>query len=108
MEMYDYIRFSHFKLGHGIRKIHRQTGLDRKTIRKALEGAAPEYKLKGPRDKVVIGPFVEQIKTWLIQDKRVPKKQRHTAVRIHNRLKEELGYKGSLSTTTVHCPRAQT
>lgn len=30
MEMYDYIRFSHFQLGQSIRKIHKVTGLDRK------------------------------------------------------------------------------
>ncbi len=38
MEMYEYVRFSHYKLGQSIRKIHRQTGLDRQTIRKALAG----------------------------------------------------------------------
>jgi transposase len=99
--MYDYIRFSHFKLGHGIRKIHRTTGLDRKTIRKALEAQEPKYKMNKPREKVVIGPFVNQIRTWLYQDKRAPRKQRHTVRRIHDRLKEEFGYEGSLSTTTA-------
>jgi transposase len=101
MEMYEYIRFSHYKLKHSIRKIQRTTGHDRKTIRKVLDGVGPRYQSKGPRKKVVIGPYLEQIKKWLIEDKRAPKKQRHTATRIHNRLREEFDYKGSLSTTVA-------
>lgn len=99
MDMYEYIRFSHFNLGHGIRKIHRTTGLDRQTIRKALMGVTPQYQFKKPRDKAIIGPFILHIKNWLTQDKHSPRKQRHTATRIHNRLTEEYGYTGSLSTT---------
>lgn len=101
MEMYEYIRFSHFKLNHSIRKIHRVTGLDRKTIRKALVGYTPEYRTTEPRKKTVIGPYIEQIKQWLIQDKKVPKKQRHTSIRIHNRLREECGYPGGITTTAA-------
>ena len=86
MEMYDYIRFSHFKLGHSIRKIHRMTGLDRKTIRKSLAEKVPKYQTNIPRKKTVIGPYLSLIRTWLNQDKRAPKKQRHTNTRIHNRL----------------------
>ncbi len=99
MEMYEYIRFSHFKLGYSIRKIHKATGLDRQTIRKALADNPPKYRIQQVREKVVIGPYVDQIRTWLIQDKKTPKKQRHTGKRIHDRLTQEHGYKGSLSTT---------
>ena len=101
MEMYDYIRYSHHKLGHGIRKISRDTGLDRKTIRRALKGPKPEYQLTNPRPKIVIGQFVDQIREWLLLDRKAPKKQRHTAERIHQRLREELEFTGSLSTTQV-------
>jgi len=88
MEMYEYIRFSHFKLGYSIRKIHRTTGLDRKTIRKAVAGVTPAYRLQQEREKTVIGPYVMHIRNWLNQDKRKPKKQRHTGTRIHNRLRD--------------------
>ena len=74
MEMYEYIRFSHFKLGHSIRKINRTTGLDRKTIRKAVSGVSPKYRIVKPRHKKVIGPYLRLIRTWLYQDKRMPKK----------------------------------
>ena len=99
MEMYEYIRYSHFNLGHSIREINRRIGVDRKTIRKAINGETPKYRIQKPREKVVIGQYVDQIKSWLIQDKRMPKKQRHTATRVHERLKTEYGYVGSLSTT---------
>ncbi|MAZ46926.1 MAG: IS21 family transposase [Bdellovibrionota bacterium] len=99
MEMYEYIRYSHYKLGHSIRHINRQIGVDRKTIRKALAGEIPKYRIQKPRQKVVIGEHVDQIRAWLIQDRKAPKKQRHTATRIHERLKFEFGHKGSLSTT---------
>jgi transposase len=103
MEMNEYIRFAHHKLGHGIRKISRDTGLDRKTIRRALNSAStgPEYKLSATRPKTVMGPFIEQIREWILQDRRAPRKQRHTAERIHQRLQAELGFQGSLSTTQV-------
>lgn len=99
MKMHEYIKFSHFNLKQSIRKIHRLTGLDRKTIRRALTSTSPEYKQAQERDLPVIGPYVETIKGWLRQDKRVPVKQRHTATRIHKRLQEEFGFTGSKSTT---------
>lgn len=103
MEMYDYIRYSHYNLGQSIRKISRNTGLDRKTVRRAItsSGVKPEYLMALERPKIVIGPFMEQIRQWLIQDRKAPKKQRHTAQRIHQRLCEEQGFKGSISTTQV-------
>ena len=99
MEMYEYIRYSHYKLGHSIRQINRHIGVDRRTIRKALAGEVPRYRVQKAREKVVIGQHMEQIRAWLIQDKKAPKKQRHTATRVHERLKSEFDYKGSLSTT---------
>ena len=99
--MYEYIRFAHFKLGQSIGKIHKLTGLDRKTIRKAVSDFTPEYKKVKPRRKTVIGPYVPLIKTWLYQDKKIPKKQRHTAMRMHHRLIDEYGYTGSVPTILV-------
>lgn len=98
MEMYEYIRFSHHKLGHSIRRIHRTTGLARKTIRKVLEGQVPAYRTQRSRQSPVIGPYLETIESWLIKDKRMPKKQRHTASRIYQRLVDEYGYEGSQPT----------
>jgi transposase len=48
---------------------------------------------KHERSKPKIGPFLDRIAAILEGDKDVPKKQRHTAKRIFDRIKEE-GYEG--------------
>jgi transposase len=46
-----------------------------------------------PRPKPKLGPYLEKIAQIIQDDKSVPKKQRHTATRIYDRLKE-MGYQG--------------
>jgi len=98
MQDYEHIRRCYFRYKHSIRKISRDTGICRPTIRKAIEGEEPKYKLKKHKHKPVIGPYVEIIKEWLIKDKKVKEKQRHTAKRIHDRLVKEHKFKGGEST----------
>jgi len=43
MGEYEYIRLAHRVHGRSIRQIQRETGHDRKTIRKALEGESLKY-----------------------------------------------------------------
>jgi len=54
----------------------------------------PGYRLKRLRGKPKLGPYVDRIRQILAQDRLAPKKQRHTAKRIFDRLKSE-GYTGS-------------
>jgi transposase len=49
--------------------------------------------MESERPKPRIGPFLQRISEILESDKEVPKKQRHTAKRIYERIKEE-GYQG--------------
>jgi len=49
--------------------------------------------MKQERPKPKIGPFLERIGEILESDRALPKKQRHTAKRIYERIKEE-GYQG--------------
>jgi transposase len=49
--------------------------------------------MESERPRPKIGPFLERISEILKSDKEVPKKQRHTAKRIYERIKEE-GYQG--------------
>ena len=64
------------------------------TIQKILaHGEPPGYRRKEPRKKPVLGPFVEFIREILEADKQAPRKQRHTAKRILERLRER-GYQG--------------
>src|SRR5690606_12891361 len=71
----------------------------RKTVRKALQDAGPwEYRLTRPRPAPKTGPYREIIRQWLLEDRRAPRKQRHTARRIYQRLRNEHGYEGAEST----------
>jgi len=54
----------------------------------------PGYRQKGPRVKPVLKPFLPIIHEILEADKRAPKKQRHTAMRIFHRLQQEHAYEG--------------
>lgn len=64
------------------------------TLKKILEHEEPPgYRRKEPRKKPVLGPFVELIHEILEADQQAPPKQRHTAKRILERLREK-GYPG--------------
>jgi len=76
------------------REILRETGMHWRTLEKILQYSEPPgYTLKRERRKPKIGPFLDRIADILDSDKQVPKKQRHTAKRIYERIKEE-GYQG--------------
>jgi transposase len=76
------------------RQVQRETGLHWQTLEKILTHSSPPgYRLSKPRPEPKIGPFRERIAYILERDKETPKKQRHTAKRIFERLREE-GYTG--------------
>jgi transposase len=77
------------------RAIALKTGLHRRTVRKILElKAPPGYRRRQPAARPVLGPYIGVIDAILQRDKGAPKKQRHTAQRIFDRLREEYGYQG--------------
>jgi len=107
MEQYEFIRVAHRVYGKSIRQIERETGHDRKTIRKALQGEATEYARRSLQPYPVLGPYLKVIDTWLAGDKNVTAKQRHTATRIYHRLIEEEGFKGSAVTVRKYVRTAK-
>jgi transposase len=54
----------------------------------------PAYRLTQPRHKPVLGPFLSLIHDILEADRHAPPKQRHTARRVFDRLRDEHGYRG--------------
>jgi transposase len=65
------------------------------TLKKILDHTEPPgYRRREPRAKPTLGPFLPVIHTILQADREAPKKQRHTARRIFDRLREEHGYTG--------------
>lgn len=97
MDQYEYIRTAQRVYGKNISELARQTGHSRNTIKKALRGEAWGYREREQQSFPVLDPYRSTIEEWLRKDKEQPKKQRHTARRVYNRLRTELGYKGSES-----------
>jgi len=96
MSDYDLVRQMFYRRGVGKREISRRTGIHRDTIEKMLRYSRPPgYRLTKPRSKSKLGPYLHIIDQMLEDDKKAPKKQNHTAIRILNRLKEEFGFTGS-------------
>lgn len=95
LDSWQSIRWLHFREGKSIRWISKEFGFSRPMISKYLKKPdAPRYSLSKPRPKPVIGPWRGRIEEILEKDKSAPRKQRHTAKRIFERLVEE-GYDGS-------------
>jgi len=81
--------------GMSIRNASREFGLSRKTIRKMMGFSIPPgYVRKKPIARPKLGPWLGVIDQILEEDKSQPKKQRHTAKRIWDRLKAEHGFGG--------------
>src|SRR5262245_14370709 len=77
------------------REACREYGLHWDTLQKILaHDEPPGYQFKRPRAKPALGPFLPTIHQILEADRQAPKKQRHTARRIFDRLREEHGYTG--------------
>jgi transposase len=98
VEQYERIRRMVRVEGFSEREVARRLGHSRKTVRKALvHSSPPGYRRKGPVGRPVIDPFRSIIDAWMEEDQGRPRKQRHTARRIWERLCSEYGFGGSAS-----------
>ena len=81
--------------GMSIREAAREFGLHRDTVRKMLEYSVPPgYRRQTPPKRPKLEPLVGVIDRILEDDRGVARKQRHTAKRIFQRLREEYGFDG--------------
>ena len=80
-------------------EIARPLHLSRNTVAKCadMEDLSPEPPLPADRPHPAIGPHTGWIDGVLEGDLGAPRKQRHTAKRVYDRLVEERGYEGSYS-----------
>ncbi len=86
--------------GRNISDIAQALGVDRKTVRKFVQQEDFSEPFPQPSARATkLDPFKPTIQAWLTEDARVRYKQRHTAVRVHHRLKAEFPdtYRGSYS-----------
>ncbi len=100
VELFALIRRDARVEGLSVRALATKHGVHRRTVRQALESAAPPD--RKPRRGVSwrLEPFKPAIDAMLIEDTTAPRKQRHTARRILARLVEEHGAE-DLSYSTV-------
>src|SRR5512144_1306577 len=76
----------------------REYGIHYKTLKKILTHAEPPgYRRTLPRRPSVLDPLLPVVHQILRDDCKAPRKQRHTAVRIYRRLRDEHGYRGGLT-----------
>jgi len=89
--------------GVSARRIAKQLGVGRDTIRKALAHAEPtSYTRTAPHAAPVFGPFAAVVEAILEADRTAPRKQRHTAAQIFRRLRTEHGYTGGYDQVRRH------
>lgn len=81
-----------------LREISRITGHSFETVQKYAqkenwsEDNLPDTE---PTSYPVLGKFIPIVDSWLEADRKVPRKQRHTAWRLFCRLRDEYGFTGS-------------
>ena len=75
--------------GLGTRKLAARYSVGRNTVRRALQSAEPPTRKTPDRVAPKLGPFKALIDGMLREDLSAPRKQRHTATRIWNRLVDE-------------------
>ena len=80
------------------RQVMAEEGIHWETLKKILaNGNPPGYRQKRGRPQPIIGPYLGRIEQILKDDKQVHKKQRHTAKRIFERIRDEDGYPGKIT-----------
>ncbi|MGQ0680343.1 MAG: hypothetical protein ACT4OM_11940 [Actinomycetota bacterium] len=99
VELYELIRHDFFDFGKSRREIARNRGVHRRVVRQAIENAVPPERRAPARVSPVmtdeVKGFIDKI---LEQDLSAPRKQRHTAHRIWQRVRDELNSRVAEST----------
>lgn len=91
MEQFERIRRDARDEGMSIRALSTKYRVHRRTVRQALADATPPQRKAPVRQAPLLGPYEATIRGWLVADLTAPKKQRHTARRVWQRLIEEEG-----------------
>jgi transposase len=110
VETFEQIRRDRDREGLSIRALAERHGVHRRAVRQALASPVPPAKSKPiSRPAPKLGPYRELIDSWLDGDRDAPRKQRHTAKRVWERLRDEHACDASERTVReyVHRRRAE-
>jgi transposase len=91
VEQFERIRRDSRDEGLSIRALAKRHKVHRRTVRQALADATPPARKTPERQAPVLGRYEATIRQWLTEDLDAPRKQRHTARRIWQRLVDEEG-----------------
>jgi transposase len=91
VEQFERIRRDARDEGLSIRALAVKHRVHRRAVRQALADATPPPRKTPVRVAPVLGPHIETVRGWLTEDLQAPRKQRHTARRVWQRLIEEKG-----------------
>jgi len=109
VESYAAVRRFVFVEGRSRREAARVFGLSRETVSKMCRFSAPPgYVRARPAAKPKLGPLIGVVEAILEADQTAPVKQRHTAKRIFERLRDEHGYGGGYTVVKDHVRRQKT
>ena len=98
MQDWTDIRRKVLREGASKRSICREYGIAFKTLQKILDHPEPPgYRQSGTRLRPKLEPYLGVIEAILASDRDAPVKQRHTAKRIFERLRDEHGYDGGIT-----------
>ncbi len=103
VEVYAAVRRFVFVEGHSRREAARVFGLSRETVLKRCRFSLPPgYTRTVPVSKPKLGALLPVIDAILEADQSAPVKQRHTAKRIFERLRDEHGFAGGYTVVKDH------
>jgi transposase len=98
VELYGRVRYAVRIEGLSERAAARRFGIDPRTVSKMLKFSVPPgYRRTKPMVRPKLDPFVAIIDRILGDDRSRPRKQRHTAKRIFERLRDEHGFTGGIT-----------
>ncbi len=101
VELYRKVRVACYRDGMNVSEAARYFGINRRTVEKMLKHSVPPgYRRSKPPPRPKLDPFTGIIDTILEQDKTRHRKQRHTAKRIFERLRDEHGFEGGITIVT--------
>lgn len=99
VEQYARICELYYRQKKSQREIAELLGRSRRTVKKAIElRVPPGYRRNKAPQQPTLEQFIPIIDAWIKEDKHRQRKQRHSAQRVYERLRDEYQFKGHAST----------